>query len=103
MSWFGGFILRRQGNACVPEDALLLRDGNIGVWISPQGAKDVQVVSEGARWIAVFGLCGADATEFLGFFTRGAERAIDRSSGSYTLALCDGHSIKVSTDIANAR
>lgn len=77
MSWFGGFVLRgrknntRESNTRVPADALLLRDGNIGVWAALQGASgDVRVVSKGDRWIAVFGVCGAGGTDLLNFFTQ---------------------------------
>lgn len=105
MSWFGGFVLRgRKSNTRVPAGALLLRDGNIGVWTAPQGASEgVRVVSEGDRWIAVFGVCGAGGDDLLNFSTHSGGREIDRWPGSYTIVLCDGRSIKVSTDIANAR
>ncbi|MGH3857317.1 MAG: albusnodin/ikarugamycin family macrolactam cyclase, partial [Pseudonocardiaceae bacterium] len=105
MSWFGGFVLRgRRINMRVPAGAVLLRDGNIGVWIASQGVLgDVRVASEGDRWIAVFGVCGADGAALLNFLANGGEKEIDRWPGSYTIVLCDGRGVKISTDIANAR
>lgn len=100
MSWFGGFVLRGgKGDTRVPAGAILLRDGNIGVWTVPSGLLgDVRVISGGDRWVAAFGACGASRADLLAF---GGD--IDRWPGSYTIVICDGRSIKVSTDIANAR
>ncbi|MBV9012717.1 MAG: hypothetical protein JO272_11830 [Pseudonocardiales bacterium] len=69
MSWFGGFVLRScKSSVRIPAEAFLLRDGNIGVWTTSQGASgDVRVASEGDRWIAVFGVCGAGETDLLDF------------------------------------
>jgi asparagine synthetase B (glutamine-hydrolysing) len=106
MSWFGGFFLRDpQKNTHVPAGSLLLRDGNIGVWTTREGrtSEDVRIVSGDDRWIAVFGACGAGEADLLNFSIHNDEGEIGRWPGSYTIVLCDGCSVSVSTDIANAR